>query len=139
MKKNKLLPILLLAGAGFAAFMYFKNKSKAKEITDGIDVAPDEKEKKESLEDQKTVSNEESEPVENKTETYIKKASDVLKTGKQLIRARKIKRLARRSSEPKQTASSMVRKNKRLQKKAARTAKRTARKSRNKVVTGFEF
>lgn len=144
MKKNKLLPIILLAGAGFAAYMYFKNKgaakSAAKDITDGIDVSPlDDTEKKESLVDQTTTTSEEAEPVENKIESYIKTGSSILNTTKQIIKGRK-KRRSTTTDQPvsRRTTRKAARTAKRTTRKAARTAKRTTRKNK-KVLTGFEF
>jgi hypothetical protein len=153
MKKNNLLPILLVAGAGVAAFIYFKNKGKAKEIADGIDMEPIES--KTTSEDQTTTTSEE--PGESKGVKLIKSAASILKKGKQLIKGRK-KRKSRVIVEPTESSSTpfaetaTTRKNRRLAKrterktarttrrttrKATRTAKRSARKS--KVVTGFEF
>lgn len=151
MKKNNLLPILLVAGAGFAAFMYFKNKGKKKEIADGVDIEPIEN--KTTIEDQTTTTSEESEPQESKVDTYIKSGTSILNKAKQLIRGRK-KRKSRVIVEPTQSSSTpfpetpTTRKNRRLAKRTARTTKRATRKQartakrltrKNKVVTGFEF
>jgi hypothetical protein len=144
MKKNKLLPILLLAGAGVAAYMYFKNKGKAKEIAEGVDVEPEES--KQASTDQTTTTTDETSPVENKTEKYIKSASSIYKAGKQIIRGRK-KKKSRVIIQPTESSSTPFAdtartiKNRRLakrtQRKSVKTAKRTTKK--NKVVTGFEF
>jgi hypothetical protein len=131
MKKNKLLPIILVAGAGLAAYYYFKNKNAAKEITDGIDVAPLETEQKQDLNDQTSTTTEDNQPNENKVESYIKTGTSILNKAKQVIKARK----KRRSTNVKPV---ITRKEKKLTRKAARTAKRATRK-KNKVVTGFEF
>jgi hypothetical protein len=153
MKKNNLLPILLVAGAGVAAFIYFKNKGKAKEIADGVDMEPIES--KTTSEDQTTTTSEE--PGESKGVKLIKSAASILKKGKQLIQGRK-KRKSRVIVEPTESSSTpfaetaTTRKNRRLAKrterKTARTTKRTTRKQtrtakksarKSKVVTGFEF
>ena len=148
MKKNNLIPIFLVAGAGFAAYMYFKNKNAAKDISKGVDIAElDPTEKQESLQDQSTTTSEEKEPGENKIESYIKTGTSILKTGKQLIRGRK-KRKSKIIIEPTESSNTpfaetaITRKNRKLTKrttrKTTRTAKRSSRKNK-KVVTGFEF
>lgn len=151
MKKNKLIPILLLAGAGVAAYLYFKKKSAAKEIAEGVDVEPVES---------KTTSEEGSneEPEESKGVKLIKTAASIYKKGKQLIKGRKRKSRVEigpteSSSEPferipgankretrkiKRQAKKAVKSTTRKSKKAVRTAKRTLRKNK-KVLTGFEF
>jgi hypothetical protein len=154
MKKNNLLPILLVAGAGVAAYMYFKKKGAAKEIADGIDMEA--AESKTTSDDQTTTTNEE--PGETKGVRLIKTAASIIKKGKQLIRGRK-KRKSRVIIEPTESSSTpfpetaTTRKNKRLAKrterKTARTTKRTERLSKRtakrsdrknkKVLTGFEF
>lgn len=144
MKKNKLIPILLLAGAGVAAYMYFKKRSSAKEMADGVDIEPETEKKTDS--DQSTTTTDEPEVKENKAATYIKNASSIIKAGKQIIRGRK-KRKSSVIIQPTESSSSpfaetaTTRKNRRL---AKRTAKKTARttkrtKIKSKVVTGFEF
>jgi len=154
MKKNNLLPILLVAGAGVAAYMYFKNKKASKEIADGVDVEPIES--KTTSEDQSTTTSEE--PGESKGVRLIKSASSIIKKGKQLIRGRK-KRKSFVIIQPTESSSTpfaetaTTRKNKRLAKrterrtarttkrttrKETRTARRSARKNK-KVLTGFEF
>jgi hypothetical protein len=145
MKKNKLLPILLLAGAGVAAFIYFKNKSKAKELADGVEVEPETE--KTDNEEQSSTMNEESETSDNKAAKYIKAGSAIYKKAKQVFKGRK-KRKATVIIQPTESSSvpfketATTRKNRRLAKrterKTARTAKRATRK-KNKVVTGFEF
>ncbi len=142
MKKNKLLPILLLAGAGVAAYMYFKKKSAAKEIAEGIDMEP--VESKTSTKDQNTTSSEE--PEETKGVKLIKSAASILKKGKQLIKGKK-RRKSRVEIGPTESSSTPFpetattrkarRTAKRTVRQTARTARRTKRKS--KVVTGFEF
>ena len=148
MKKNNLLPILLLAGAGVAAYMYFKNKDKAKNLAEGVDVEPQSAEKQ--SDDQATTTSEESEPGESKAATYIKAASDVFQKAKQVFKGRK-KRKSRVIIEPTESSSSpfpdvpgSTRKQKRLVKrtarKTARTTKRTARTTRKqrRAVKGFD-
>jgi len=142
MKKNNLLPILLVAGAGVAAYMYFKKKSAAKEIADGIDMEA--AESKTTSDDQSTTNEE---PGETKGVRLIKTAASIIKKGKQLIRGRK-KRKSRVIIEPTESSSTpfpetaTTRKNKRLAKRTARkttkTTRRSARKNK-KVLTGFEF
>jgi len=141
MKKNNLLPILLVAGAGVAAYMYFKKKGAAKEIADGIDMEAAETK---TTEDQSTTNEE---PGETKGVRLIKTAASIIKKGKQLIRGRK-KRKSRVIIEPTESSSTpfpetaTTRKNKRLAKRTARkttkTTRRSARKNK-KVLTGFEF
>ena len=144
MKKNNLLPILLVAGAGVAAYMYFKKKGAAKEIADGVDVEPIES--KTTSEDQTTTTSEDE--GESKGVRLIKSAASILKKGKQLIKGRK-KRKSRVIIQPTESSSTpfadlpkTTRKQKRVAKrttrKTARTARRTARKNK-KVLTGFEF
>jgi len=143
MKKNNLLPILLLAGASVAAYMYFKKKGAAKEIADGINM--EEAESKTTSEDQSTTTNEE--PEESKGVRLIKSAASIIKKGKQLIKGRK-KRKSRVIIHPTESSSTAfsetatTRKNRRLAKrtarKTARTTRRSARKNK-KVLTGFEF
>jgi hypothetical protein len=133
MKKNKLLPILLLAGAGVVAYMYFKNKSAVKDLAKGIEVEPEES--KEASTDQTTTTSEpvntteDNRPNGKKIETYVKSASEVVKNAKQFLKARKVRRAATQAKD----ASSMVRK-KRMPKKSS---KRVPRKQRN-VVRGFD-
>lgn len=149
MKKNNLIPILLVAGAGVAAYFYFKNKKAAKEIADGVDMEP--VEGKPTNEDQSTTTSDDT--GESKGVKLIKTASSIYKGAKQLIKGRK-KRKSRVIIEPTESSSTpfpetaTTRKNRRLAKRTerrtARTEKRTARKTRrlarkNKVVTGFEF
>jgi len=142
MKKNNLLPILLVAGAGVAAYMYFKKKSAAKEIADGIDMEA--AESKTTSDDQSTTNEE---PGETKGVRLIKTAASIIKKGKQLIRGRK-KRKSRVIIEPTESSSTpfpetaTTRKNKRLAKRTARKTTRTTRRSarkNKKVLTGFEF
>jgi type IV secretory pathway VirB10-like protein len=153
MKKNNLLPILLVAGAGVAAYFYFKNKKASKEIAEGVDIEPIEN--KTSSEDQSTTTSEE--PLESKGVKLIKSAASILKKGKQLIRGRKKRRSTvqigptESSDKPfeetattrknrrlaKRTEQRTARKTKRTTRKETRTARKSARKS--KVVTGFEF
>jgi len=142
MKKNNLLPILLVAGAGVAAYMYFKKKSAAKEIADGIDMEA--AESKTTSDDQSTTNEE---PGETKGVRLIKTAASIIKKGKQLIRGRK-KRKSRVIIEPTESSSkpfpetATTRKNKRLAKRTARKTTRTTRRSarkNKKVLTGFEF
>jgi len=141
MKKNNLLPILLVAGAGIAAYMYFKKKGAAKEIADGIDMEAAESK---TTEDQSTTNEE---PGETKGVRLIKTAASIIKKGKQLIRGRK-KRKSRVIIEPTESSSTpfpetaTTRKNKRLAKRTARKTTRTTRRSarkNKKVLTGFEF
>jgi len=148
MKKNNLLPILLVAGAGVAAYFYFKNKSKAKEITEGVDIGPIETEK--SLADQTTTTSEENEPVEDKVDSYIKTGTSIINAGKQLIKGRK-KRRSSVSIGPTESSSSpfsdipgskkakrkAARTTRRTTRKEARTTKRTTRKQR-RAVKGFD-
>jgi hypothetical protein len=149
MKKNNLLPILLVAGAGVAAYFYFKNKKAAKEIADGVDVEPIES--KTTNEDQSTTTNEGTEPEETNAARLVKTASSIYKGARQILKGRK-KRKSTVIIQPTESSSTpfpetaTTRKNKRLAKrtarKTARTAKRTARKSarkNKKVLTGFEF
>ena len=143
MKKNNLLPILLVAGAGVAAYMYFKKKGAAKEIADGIDMEP--AENKTTSEDQNTTTNEEQ--TESTGVKLIKSAASIIKKGKQLIKGRK-KRKSHVIIQPTESSSTpfaetaTTRKNRRLAKrtarKSARTTRRSARKNK-KVLTGFEF
>jgi hypothetical protein len=154
MKKNNLLPILLVAGAGVAAFLYFKNKKAKKEIADGIDI--EDAESKTTSDDQSTTTSEE--PGESKGVRLIKSAASIIKKGRQLIKARKKRRSSveigpTESSSTPFAETSTTRKNRRLAKrterKTARTTKRTARLSKRtarrsdrknkKVLTGFEF
>jgi len=145
MKKNNLLPILLLAGAGVVAYMYFKKKGAAKEIADGVDVEP--QMSKGSNDDQNTTSSEDGEG-ESKGARLIKTASSIYKGARQVFKGRK-KRKSRVIIEPTESSSTpfsdlpgSTRKQKRMAKrtirKAARTAKRSARRNK-KVLTGFEF
>jgi hypothetical protein len=142
MKKNNLIPILLVAGAGVVAYIFLKNKKAAKEMADGVDVEPIET--KESLADQSTTTSEENEPNESKVQTYIKNASSIIKAGKQIIRGRKKRKSSviiqptESSSTPFANLPKTTRKQKRTVRKTARTAKRTSRKNK-KVLTGFEF
>jgi type IV secretory pathway VirB10-like protein len=152
MKKNNLLPILLVAGAGFAAYFYFKNKKSAKEIADGVNMEPIEN--KTTSEDQSTTTSEE---PETNSGRLIKTASTIYKGAKQLIKGRK-RRKSRVIVEPTESSSTpfpetaTTRKSRRLAKRTerrtARATKRTTRKEtrtarrsakKNKVVTGFEF
>lgn len=145
MKKNKLLPILLLAGAGVAAYLYFKKRGTAKEMAEGVDIEPETE--KVDNEEQSATMNEESETGDNKAAKLVKAASSIYKGAKQVFKGRKKKKATviiqptESSNVPfKETAT--TRKNRRLAKrterKTARTAKRATRK-KNKVVTGFEF
>lgn len=132
MKKNNLLPILLVSGAGVAAYFYFKNKSANKEFTKGIDITESsETENNESLADQSTTTSEEKIPVENKIESYIKTGGSIVKAGKQYFSARK----KRKSSNTDKKIS------KRKTRKAARSTRKKTRPTRKnkKVLTGFEF
>lgn len=152
MKKNNLLPILLVAGAGVAAYFYFKNKKSAKEIADGVDMEPIES--KTTSEDQSTTTSEE---PETNSGRLIKTASTIYKGAKQLIKGRKRKK-SRVIVEPTESSSTpfpetaTTRKSRRLAKRTerrtARATKRTTRKEtrtarrlsrKSKVVTGFEF
>jgi hypothetical protein len=143
MKKNKLLPILLLAGAGVAAYMYFKKKGAAKEIADGVDVEPIES--KTTSEDQSTTTSEE--PVETKGVKLIKSAANIYRGAKQLIKGRKKRKSSvyigpTESSSTAFDETATTRKNRRLAKRTERkTARKTKRSSRKnkKVLTGFEF
>jgi len=151
MKKNKLLPILLLAGAGVAAYMYFKNKKSSKEIADGVDVEPIDN--KPSSDDQTTTTSEET--GETTGVKLIKSAASILKKGKQLIKGRKKRKTAKiivekgEESRTPYPETDITRKNRQLERtterqnrKTARKAKRTARRSsrkNKKVLTGFEF
>jgi hypothetical protein len=148
MKKNNLLPILLVAGAGVAAYMYFKNKGAAKEIADGVDVEPIES--KTNTDDQSTTTNDQAEPGESRIDSYIKTGTSIVNKAKQIIRGRK-KRKSRVIIEPTQSSSTpfadlpgSTRKQKRTARKttrtAARTAKRTARTTRKqrRAVKGFD-
>jgi len=142
MKKNNLLPLLLVAGAGVAAYMYFKNKGAAKEIAEGVDVEPIDNKK--SMEDQSTTSSEQ--PEETNAGRLIKTASSIYKGARQIIRGRK-KRKSSVIIQPLESSSTpfaetaTTRKNRRLAKrttrKTARTARRTTRKQR-RVVKGFD-
>lgn len=153
MKKNNLLPILLVAGAGVAAYLYFKNKGKAKQLAEGVEVEPIESTP--TTDDQSTTTSEQ--PEETNAGRLIKTASTIYKGAKQVFKGRKKRkstvsigptessstpfpetattRKARRTA--KRTERKTARTTKRTTRKEARTAKRTARKS--KVVTGFEF
>jgi hypothetical protein len=153
MKKNNLLPILLVAGAGVAAFLYFKNKGKAKQLAEGVEVEPIDSTP--TTDDQSTTTSEQ--PEQTNAGRLIKTASTIFKGAKQVFKGRKKRkssvsigptessttpfpeiattRKARRTA--KRTERKTVRTTKRTTRKEARTAKRTARKS--KVVTGFEF
>lgn len=152
MKKNNLLPILLVAGAGVAVYFYFKNKKSAKEIADGVNMEPIEN--KTTSEDQSTTTSEE---PETNSGRLIKTASTIYKGAKQLIKGRK-RRKSRVIVEPTESSSTpfpetaTTRKSRRLAKRTerrtARATKRTTRKEtrtarrsakKNKVVTGFEF
>ncbi len=131
MKKNNLLPILLIAGAGVAAYMYFKNKGAAKEMADGVDVEPIES--KTSNEDQSTTTDG-SEPSENRIDSYIKAGTSIVNKAKQIIRGRK-KRKSRVIIEPTESSSTpfaslpgSTRKQKRTARRTTRTAARTTRK-----------
>jgi ABC-type Na+ efflux pump permease subunit len=144
MKKNNLLPILLVAGAGVVAYMYFKKKGAAKEIADGVDVEP--QMNKGSNDDQNTTSSEDGEG-ESKGARLIKTASSIYKGARQVFKGRK-KRKSRVIIEPTESSSTpfaetaTTRKNRRLAKRTARKTARTTRRSarRNKkVLTGFEF
>jgi hypothetical protein len=156
MKKNNLLPILLVAGAGVAAYIYFKNKKASKEIADGVDIEP--MESKTTSEDQSTTTSEETEPQQTNAGRLIKTASSIYKGARQVFKGRK-KRKSRVIVEPTESSSTpfaettTTRKNRRLAKrterrtaratkrttrKETRTARRSARKSK-KVLTGFEF
>ena len=142
MKKNNLLPLLLVTGAGVAAYMYFKNKGAAKEIAEGVDVEPIDNKK--SIEDQSTTSSEQ--PEETNAGRLIKTASSIYKGARQIIRGRK-KRKSSAIIQPTESSSTpfpetaTTRKNRRLAKrtarKSARTAKHTTRKQR-KSVRGFD-
>jgi hypothetical protein len=126
---------LLVAGAGVAAYMYFKNKGAAKEIADGVDVEPIQS-KKEN-EDQSTTTSEQ--PEQTNAGRLIKTASSIYKGARQIIRGRK-KRKSRVIIEPTESSStpfpetSTTRKNRRL---AKRTSRRSARKQRRSV-KGFD-
>ena len=147
MKKNNLLPILLVAGAGVAAYFYFKNKKAAKEIADGVDMEP--VESKPTTDDQSTTTSEE--PGETKGVKLIKSAASIYKGAKQLIKGRKKRKSSvyigpTESSSTPFPETATTRKNKRLAKrterKTVRTAKKTAKRSsrkNKKVLTGFEF
>ena len=126
---------MLVAGAGVAAYMYFKNKGAAKEIADGVDVEPIQS-KKEN-EDQSTTTSEQ--PEQTNAGRLIKTASSIYKGARQIIRGRK-KRKSRVIIEPTESSStpfpetSTTRKNRRL---AKRTSRRSARKQRRSV-KGFD-
>lgn len=129
MKKNNLLPILLVAGAGVAAFLYFKKRGAAKEIAEGVDIEPVET-KKETTEDQTTTTGEEPEERGNTAETYIKKGTEIFKAAKQIIKGRKKRRssVSIGPTEESRTAypeTETTRKNRRLEKRTARKTKRT--------------
>jgi hypothetical protein len=150
MKKNKLLPILLLAGAGVAAYMYFKNKKSSKEIADGVDVEPIDN--KPSSDDQTTTTSEET--GETTGVKLIKSAASILKKGKQLIKGRKkrkVKLIIDKTQESRtpypetditresrRSQRTTERTNRKTARKAKRTARRSSRKNK-KVLTGFEF
>jgi len=147
MKKNKLFPILLLAGAGVAAYIYFKNKKNKKEIADGVDVEPIDN--KPSSDDQSTTTSEET--GETTGVKLIKSAASILKKGKQLIKGRKKRKgatiIVEKTTESRTPypETDITRKNRQLERtnrktarKAKRTAKRSSRKNK-KVLTGFEF
>jgi hypothetical protein len=153
MKKNNLLPILLVAGAGVAAYFYFKNKKTSKELAQGVDMEPIESAP--TTDDQSTTTSEQ--PEQTTGGRLIKTASTIFKGAKQIIKGRK-KRKSRVIIQPTESSSTpfaelpttrkakrtakrterrTTRTTKRATRKEARTAKRSARKS--KVVTGFEF
>jgi hypothetical protein len=154
MKKNNLLPILLVAGAGVAAYFYFKNKKTSKELAQGVDMEPIETAP--TTDDQSTTTSEQ--PEQTTGGRLIKTASTIFKGAKQLIKGRKKRkssviiqptessstpfaelpttRKARRTA--KRTERKTIRTTKRATRKETRTAKRSARKNK-KVLTGFEF
>lgn len=139
MKKNNLLPILLVAGAGVAAFVYFKNKGKAKEMAEGVDVEP--QSSKKQSDDQTTTSEDEGEP-ESKASKYIKAATSIYKGVKQTFKGRK-KRKAQvyigpteSSSTPFADVTKTTRKQRRMAKRTTRRTARTMRKQKRSV-TGF--
>jgi len=141
MKKNNLLPILLVAGAGVAAYMYFKKKGAAKEMAEGIDVEP--QTKKSINDDQNTTTSEESEPGESKAARLIKTASSIYKGARQVFKGRK-KRKSRVIIEPTESSSTPfpdmpggTRKQRRTTRRTARKVRRTSRKQ-NSNVAGFD-
>ena len=135
MKKNNLLPIILVAGAGVAAYFYFKNKGKAKEFSNKIDVEPIDLTKDSNVEDMNTTETQEGNEPVTKVESYIKTGSQIINAGKQLLKGRK-KRRARVEIGPTESSSSpfsdvpgSTRKQKRTLRKTARTEKRTLKRT----------
>jgi hypothetical protein len=144
MKKNNLLPILLLAGAGVAAYMYFKKKGSAKEMAEGVDVEPIEN--KTTSEETNSTTDQQTQPKESNAAKYIKAASTIYKGARQVFKGRK-KRKSTVIIQPTESSNTpfaetpTTKRNRRLAKRTARktnkTIKHTTRKHR-KAVRGFD-
>lgn len=144
MKKNNLLPILLLAGAGVAAYIYFKKKGSAKEIAEGVDVEPIEN--KTTNEETSSTTDQQTQPEESNAAKYIKAANTIYKGARQIFKGRK-KRKSTVIIQPTESSNTpfaetpTTKRNRRLAKrtarKTARTIKHTTRKHR-KAVRGFD-
>ena len=155
MKKNNLLPILLLTGAGVAAYIYFKKKGAAKEMAEGVEVEPIES--KPTSEETSSTTDTQTQPEETNAGRLIKTATSIYTGAKQVFKGRKKRKSSviiqptESSSTPfaetattrknrrlaKRTERKSVRTAKRTERKSARTAKRTDRKQR-KTVRGFD-